>query len=412
MLDGQQQTREQLGLAIAYLSKLTRKGRFWLVPSQFGSGRYKVRPYRKTPHCTCPDHQATGGPCKHIRAVQAVMRGVRPLDDESVDEAIRRVKDSLPKKIYPQVWPAYNAAQVSEKDQFQSLLFDLCSQLPKSAPAKGRPSIPLGDAVFAATFKVYSTFSARRFMSDLREAHRRGYLTEVPHFNSVLNYMGKPTLAPILRDLIIEASKPFAAIEHDIAVDSTGFTVSRFLRWREKRNWKKERNEHAWVKTHLACGVKSNIVTAVEIYGPHDSDTKILPSLLATTHRNFDIRKVVADKGYSSVKNLKFIERLGADAYIPFKKNHTGSRGGLWEKAYHLFRAYPAEFASHYHVRSNVESTMAMLKSKFQSQVRSKTDAAMTNEVYCKVLCHNICCVIQAMHEVGIDPCFGKYAAA
>lgn len=412
MLDGQQRKREQLGLAIAYFSKLTRKGRFWLVPSQFGSGRYKVRPYRKTPHCTCPDHQATGRPCKHIRAVEAVMRGVRPAERDAVAETVRRVAAELPKKIYPQMWPAYNAAQVSEKDQFQSLLFDLCSRLPKSEPTKGRPGIPLGDAVFAATLKVYSTFSARRFMSDLREAHRRGYLTEVPHFNSVLNYLRKPTLAPVLRDLIVEASKPFAAIEQDIAVDSTGFTVSRFLRWREKRNWKKERKEHAWVKAHLACGVKSNIVTAIEIYGPHDSDTKILPSLLATTNRNFNVRKVVADKGYSSVSNLEFIERMGAKGYIPFKDNHTGSRGGLWEKAFHFFHAYPAEFASHYHVRSNVESTMAMVKAKFQSQVRSKTEAAMTNEVYCKVLCHNICCVIQAMHEVGIDPCFGKNAAA
>jgi len=31
---------------------------------------------------------------------------------------------------------------------------------------------------------------------------------------------------------------------------------------------------------------------------------------------------------------------------------------------------------------------------------------AMTNEVLCKILCHNICCVIQAMYELGIEPTF------
>ena len=38
---------------------------------------------------------------------------------------------------------------------------------------------------------------------------------------------------------------------------------------------------------------------------------------------------------------------------------------------------------------------------------RSKTDLAMKNEVLAKYECHNICCLIQAMHEFGIDPVFG-----
>jgi hypothetical protein len=28
--------------------------------------------------------------------------------------------------------------------------------------------------------------------------------------------------------------------------------------------------------------------------------------------------------------------------------------------------------------------------------IRSKTDTAMTNEALCKVLCHNLCCLIQS----------------
>jgi hypothetical protein len=43
---------------------------------------------------------------------------------------------------------------------------------------------------------------------------------------------------------------------------------------------------------------------------------------------------------------------------------------------------------------------------KFRDHVRSKTDVAMQNEVLCKILCHNICCVIQAMYELGIEPTF------
>jgi hypothetical protein len=61
---------------------------------------------------------------------------------------------------------------------------------------------------------------------------------------------------------------------------------------------------------------------------------------------------------------------------------------------------------------TNVESTFSMIKAKFRDHVRSKTDVAMTNEVLCKIICHNICCLIQAMYELGIEPAFWKTDAA
>jgi hypothetical protein len=34
------------------------------------------------------------------------------------------------------------------------------------------------------------------------------------------------------------------------------------------------------------------------------------------------------------------------------------------------------------------------------------TDLAMKNETLAKFVCHNICCLIQAMYELGVDPIF------
>jgi transposase len=61
---------------------------------------------------------------------------------------------------------------------------------------------------------------------------------------------------------------------------------------------------------------------------------------------------------------------------------------------------------SRYHLRSNVESTFSMVKAKFGDGVRSRLDTAMKNEVLAKLVNHNICCLISAMYEVGIDPTF------
>ena len=38
--------------------------------------------------------------------------------------------------------------------------------------------------------------------------------------------------------------------------------------------------------------------------------------------------------------------------------------------------------------------------------MRSKTEVAQVNEVLLKVLCHNICVVIQSVYELGIVPEF------
>ena len=64
------------------------------------------------------------------------------------------------------------------------------------------------------------------------------------------------------------------------------------------------------------------------------------------------------------------------------------------------------QFAAHYHKRSNVESTFSMIKAKFRDHVRSKTDVAMVNEVLAKVVCHNICVLIQESYELGIATTF------
>jgi hypothetical protein len=47
-----------------------------------------------------------------------------------------------------------------------------------------------------------------------------------------------------------------------------------------------------------------------------------------------------------------------------------------------------------------------MSKAKFRDHVRRKGDVAMKNEVLWKILCHNICCVIQSMYELGIESTF------
>lgn len=73
---------------------------------------------------------------------------------------------------------------------------------------------------------------------------------------------------------------------------------------------------------------------------------------------------------------------------------------------YHFFHLHQDKFLQYYHRRLNVESTFSMIKRKFGERLRSKSETAQVNEILCKVLYHNISCVIHAMYELGINANF------
>jgi transposase len=405
--------RQERGLQIANRCYIGQQNGFWLVPSQSGQGRYKVDTSKDVPVCTCPDYETHGAKCKHIYAVEYIIQFRRESDGgiTVLNETVQVSQTVRPS--YGQNWPAYNEAQMNEKRQFQSLLFDLCSGIVDPPQTNGRPRIPLRDAVFAAMFKIYSTFSGRRFISDLQDAKTKGFIQRVPHFNSIFNTLENPDLSPILSTLITQSALPLKAVETAFAVDSTGFMTSRFTRWFDQK-YGVVRQKHSWVKAHIICGVKTNVVTSVEILEQHTNDAPVLPALVTKTAENFNVREVLADKGYTSAKNLETIVSLNAMPYIPFKANSTGEyghkRSATWEKMFHYFSLNREQFFEHYHQRSNIESTVMMIKTKFRDHVRSKTDTAMKNEVLGKILCHNICCVISAIYELGINPVFWNQA--
>ena len=114
--------RQQRGAAIAAKgSDISGKGVDWYVESQSGSKRkYRVNPFAA--ECSCPDHQETNSRCKHIWAVEIVMRMEMAPDGTSTVTRATRV-------TYSQEWSAYNEAQTHEKDRFVRLLADLA---PKS----------------------------------------------------------------------------------------------------------------------------------------------------------------------------------------------------------------------------------------------------------------------------------------
>lgn len=396
------EAREQRGLVIAAMCQLRRNNGKWMVPSQTGTGK-KYTVNLEDQACNCPDCKESGFKCKHIWAVEFTVKRERSNDGIVTETKTMSITEKI---TYRQDWHAYNKAQTEEKAQFQILLHDLCQDIMEPVrTTAGRLPTPACDAIFACAYKVYSTVSTRRFMTDLKEAHGKGYIAKPIHYNSICAYLENKQFTPILTDLVARSSLPLKTVETDFAVDSSGFSTSRFVRWHDHK-YGVIRKGHDWVKVHLMCGVKTNVVTAVEILDRNAADAPLFGPLVKATKEHFTVKEVSADKGYLSEENIDLAFKAGAVPFIPFKVNSTETKGGLWGKMFHYFQLNQEEFFRHYHKRSNVESTFSMIKAKFGDHIRSRTPVAMKNEALAKILCHNICCVIQSMYELGIQPTF------
>jgi len=294
-------------------------------------------------------------------------------------------------------WKSYNDSQTKEKSYFISLLNELCNLLRGNyLHSKEFINKKYGDMIFCMCLKVYSKTSSRRIISDLHFSNKSGYISYLPHFNSLLNYFNNKRLTPILKYLIKLSSLPLASIERRFAVDSTGIASKNYLqRWSYvKQDHKRYRD---YKKVHAICGIYSNIITYARITDAFKHDSPQFKRLLEETAKNFNVEEILADMGYLSRENLQIADDLNITPYIPFKRNTTSRASGsrMWNRMYRFFKENPEEFGKHYHKRSNIESTFFMLKQKFGDFVYCKNSIAQENEIYCKILCHNLCILIQ-----------------
>src|SRR3989338_9792193 len=284
MQQEQIEIRKVKGLEIAKTSRISKVGNNWHVPSQSGQGFYIVQSNGFGATCTCPDYELRKCKCKHVFAVEFVV--TKEVDNEgnvTITQTIR--------KTYSQNWSEYDKASINQKTLFMKLLKDITTNLSQDYKF-GRPNLPLSDMAYSSVMKVFTTFSLRRFMSDMQIAKEKGYVNATPCYASVGHFMQKKEVTPLLAQMVTITSSPLKSIEHDFAIDSTGFGTSIFQRWYSFKHGK-EISSRKWIKCHFMTGVKSNIITSVKITSEFDNDSPELKALVNETAKNFKFWAVV-----------------------------------------------------------------------------------------------------------------------
>ncbi len=326
----------------------------------------------------------------------------------------KSTKDDLgliPYKPTSQDWPAYNGAQTNEKLWFKRLAADLLQVVgEEKKSSRGPKGHGIRTRLFSLLLQTYMEKSSRRIVSELKEAKRQGLIEKAPHFNTILSFYDDPDLPELLNQLISITALPLKQVEQDFTVDASGFSTYVYDEWNRAKN--ENPGSRRFKKAHVMSGVKTNVITAVNVTrGPAADSPEFIP-LLRRTGKYFVVREISADMAYSSRKNLLEVQNHGGIPYIPFRKNVTGkSRGALiWRRMHEYFRQHREEFMQHYHKRSNAETVFAMLKRKLGARLRTRKCVSQMNEILLKCLAHNIIVLIHEMYELGIEVDFNYCA--
>ena len=305
------------------------------------------------------------------------------------------------KKRWPRNEVLYNEIQRDEFLNFLDYIEFLRNKVCKSARMKKMITCLL-------IWHKFPNLSARRAESYLLFLRKFSVLKfGIPCFKTLVNYRGNNSMLKILDELIVESSKPLSVIEHDFGTDSTGIKTKLFSTWYSLRIKKKiKKRDH--ITVHASMGIKSTIVTALDIEIKQGKDNKIFREHVDKTSENFKIDEWRGDGMYWAKLNCDKVAEKGGKSYFKCKTGKTawnGKQDGhpAWKEMNLQSKENKEEYDKHYHKRSKLESGNHSKKALHGDKVYSKLKSARINEETLRWINHNINVLNRAKHEWNIN---------
>lgn len=169
-----------------------------------------------------------------------------------------------------------------------------------------------------------------------------------------------------------------------VAVDATGFELeakSYYYRNIDKRLFKNYiRKTKHYMKLSVAIDTDTQLILNYKMrYGPRNDNIDFKQLL-----KELKVDYVIADKGYSSKANRRFVlNKLKAYPMIPYKRTE-----GVYR--IHNGRVKLKFDDKIYHQRSKVETVFSVLKRKYGSFLRCRKLSTQKVELTCKLIAYNI----------------------
>ena len=217
-----------------------------------------------------------------------------------------------------------------------------------------------------------------QIVREMRKIKRAMRLRKIPHKSTIsreLRRIPELWIRIVLREIV-----KIIGIPSKFAVDSTGIQISYRSYYYTVRIGEVEKIREG-LKLHAAVDIERKLITNAIVTKWHTNDSPYLIPLLEKEC----IEEVYADKGYDSLRNIRFVLNKGGTSYIAIRnKARRGLRRRLLEKS------KSSEWKKKYSHRNVIESVFHSFKRVVGDYIFSHSSYIASKLLLFKVLAYDL----------------------
>lgn len=392
-------------------------GEVYRVPSLSEGGHFHTCNLKRGT-CSCAKwrrkYRPYGRDCHHLIAAKLfrnkeVVRAGGAISDEELRRSFGRKNEYKNPPNYDFIATRQGAAILE-----LTRCLTLNMHRPQTERQRGRPMVDRGDLLFGLLAAAYSGKSSRRAIEDRLALQRMGFTRGlVPSYNTILRYMASEETTKSLRELHMATIEPIRMIERNFAIDSKSLKTPYSLLMRPMKQddaFAAYRVLNA--KVHLASGIKTHAIVAVEVSDGDDSDLAYFRKLFEPIGRLFSVGDIYADAAYSKDSELfELVHAYGGRAFFNFNMNARPQKDRPhFNEMLDMARNKFDEWHPIYAKRNNAESTNSAFARTRTRIIRARYARQRLNEVLAHVIVYNLGALAKAavLHDIEIPFADGR----
>jgi transposase len=274
----------------------------------------------------------------------------------------------------------------------------------------GRPPLTLKDMLKCLIIMDKFKIGSRRAISVIALLKNQLKISQIPSFNSLLNYRKKPEIVEMLKQLIHATHRSISDYDKSLITDSTGKSTSRKKIWQD---WKmKKRKKKDFVKSHYTFTKKTLMIAEASVTQSKGAGTGDPTQMEEHAHsirnRQIDADFWYADGAYCSRECANAAVSVGAEPVFRVKSNASTKKKGsaAFRDMVKESREHPRRYKKKYNSRAKCEAGMHSIKSKHSDRIFSRAIKTQESEILSEAVAYNISRISNVVFEFGITPNF------
>ena len=252
--------------------------------------------------------------------------------------------------------------------------------------------------LFLLVYKQFRKFTYEELFTDIAgNSDLRAYLglRKLPHYTTLIHFAQR--LPMNILDKLVIAFKKFIPQPKKVAIDATGMTLDNASFHYCKRIGLKTK-KRPFMKTTFIVDIERYFILLCKMRKKSRHDTKDAKPMMKKLSKHYKPDLFYADRGYDDNNIFKLcFETLKAYPLILQKNQHVPKhrRHGKYRK-----KTFDVFDYGEYLQRNKIETLNSMIKRRFNSNIKSRTNKLQKVEIITRVIAYNIDRLIRTSKQI------------